>query len=336
MRPRTRRRILFAGAVALLMTANAAAYVPSAQPPQQLPPEPATAAPGLGREPQSARDFERLVVKLDARERHLEKELAVLGPQIELVKKRTMARGRRYYRLMRAGFLPVGGGFDEMVDHATRVERLRAALKRDMTLDKRLRERRKTARVELRRVRAERAPLLLHREAMLRAKSVMQQADDRRAAYQRTFGTTGPSLDGHTAVYGASTAPISRDPLARFASMRGRLSFPLTGRAEVLPGRRGGPLWLKAHRNAAVRAVYPGRVAFAGQDQHGLTIVLDHGQHYYTVYGNLGRVDVRRGDAVVERSRLGWVLAGARQTSALYFELRHGNTVLDAAPWLGL
>lgn len=317
------------------LAANAAAFVPQA--PVATPPEPSPAGHAAPYTPHSAKDFERLLAKLDARERYLEREVVELGPGIEIVRKRMTARGRRYYRLVRAGFLPIGGGFEQMVDHATLVERLRAALKRDLSLSLQLRTRLKTARSELRRVRAERAPLLLHREAMRRAQSVMQEADDRQAAYHRTFGAAGPSLDGHTAVYGSSRLSTSPDDaIGRFSSTKGRLSFPLSGRAEVLDKDSDPGLWFKARSGARVRSVYPGRVLFAGQARHGLTVVVDQGNGYSALYGNLHRLDVQRGDYVAAQGNVGRLHNGLRKAAALYFELRKGEHVLDTAVWMGL
>jgi len=321
--------------LAILVTGTAGAYVPTSTPAPIAPPAP---APAIGRpELDSERDFERMLARLDEQERRLVTEIKELGPQQKLVHRRMVARGRHYYRLVRAGLLPVGGGFDSLVDHATRVERLRSALLRDIGIKAKLEQRQAAAGKELRRIRAERAPLTLHREAMKRAKIAMQQAEERRAVFHRAFGSSTSSP--HLTVYGAGTGPLDSEPVARFAAMRGRLSFPVAGRAEVRAPRdtESGPgLWLLGSRDTAVRAVYPGRVGFAGHTEHGMTVVVDHGDRYFSLYGNLQRVDVKVGESLSERGRLGWVMRRARGAPQLYFELRRGQSVLNAAPWLGL
>ncbi len=331
-RPAERRakRVLIGLGAALLLAGTAGAYVPSAAP-QALP-----RAADPPREPDSARDFDRMLARLEAEERRLSGELDQLGPKLDTVQKRMVARGRQYYRLVRAGMLPVGGGFEGLVDHASRVERLRASLSRDIALERELRERQATDRKELRRVRAERAPLVVQREAMKVAEQAMQQADERRDAFDRAFG--GGNDPAHISVYGADTGPLPPDPGSRFAAMNGRLSFPLAGRAEVADKDIGvGPgMQLRASRDTAARAVYPGTVTFVGQRDFGTTVVLDHGDGYYSVYGNLQRLDVKEGDAVPERGRIGWVLRHGSHAPVLYFELRRGKQVMDAGPWLGL
>jgi septal ring factor EnvC (AmiA/AmiB activator) len=306
---------------ACLVTATATAYVPQKKSP---------AAPTA-----SERDFERMLKSLDAKQNKLEKEIEELGPRIALVEKRTIARGRAYYRMVRAGLLPVGGGFDALVDHAAAVERLRAALARDIELSRSLKRRLVNAKAELNKLKAERAPLTIQQQAMNRAKSVMKQADERREAFLRAFGQRSHSP--HVAIYGTDKGSASL--AARFSEMRGRLSMPLSGRSEILtPITPGDHLTLRiaASRDTAVRSVYPGRVAFVGKTHHGKTVVLDHGEGYFTVYGNLHHIEVKTEETVTERARLGWVLRFGDNRPTLLFEVRRGKKLLDASKWLGL
>ncbi len=321
MRRGHRSAILWLTGCGMFVAATATAYVPQKDP---------TPAPSHGEQ-----DFARLLRDLDARQAHLEKEIAELGPRIDVVHKRTIARGRAYYRMVRAGLLPVGGGFDALVDHAATVERLRAALSRDVELERKLKARLVDAKEELRKVRAERAPLTIQQEAMSRAKNVLQQADERRDAFMRAFGQ--PSTMPHVAIYGADAAPTAL--AARFSEMKGRLSLPLTGRSEILTPTTPGEhktLRIVASRDTAVRSVYPGKVVFVGNTHHGQTVVLDHGESYYTVYGNLHHVEVKQGEMVTERARLGWVLRFGSNKPTLLFEVRRNKELLEASQWLGL
>lgn len=320
---RHRSLALWAAACGVLVTASATAYVPQK--------EAATDAPASGGE----QDFERLLRDIDARQSKLEQEIEALGPRIEVVRMRSIARGRAYYRMVRAGLLPVGGGFDALVDHATAVERLRAALARDVELERDLKGRLASAKDELRKLRAERAPLTIQQEAMSRAKNVMQQADERREAFLRAFGER--SASPHVAIYGTDHGAASL--AARFSEMKGRLSLPLTGRSEVVTPTTPGEhrtLRIVASRDTAVRAIYPGKVAFVGKTHHGQTVVLDHGEGYFSVYGNLHHVEVRADEVVTERARLGWVLRFGSDKPTLLFEIRNGKELLDANHWLGL
>jgi septal ring factor EnvC (AmiA/AmiB activator) len=120
--------------------------------------------------------------------------------------------------------------------------------------------------------------------------------------------------------------------------MKGRLNFPLPGRFEVHASHRidGPGLELKAPRGTEVRAVYPGRIAFADlYADYGKTVIVDHGDQHYTVSANLDEVSVRVGDDVGTGTRLGSV-GDAGQGGLLYFEIRVGSENVDPAPWFGL
>jgi len=327
-------RLFIAFVVALLLTTTAGANMPSFS---DYRVSTAAPTPTPKAAPQTFLEFEQALVDLDAGERRTRAELAAVNKKLDLVRAHLIARGRAYFRAVRAGLLPVGGGFDGVVDHATRMERLRTALKRDIALRKHLEVRRTALLKKMEGIGGERAPLMAHREAMKRAESAMQQADERRAAFDRAFGHS--ELPPHMAIYGG-TGPIDGSSSTGIEDARGRLSFPLAGRAEVLHAPESQAtlrgLQLVASRDTAVRGVYAGRVAFAGPTEHGLTIVLDHGDNHFSLYGGLQRAEVKVGDAIAERARLGWVLRHGARPPRLYFELRRGNDLIDANAWLGL
>ena len=57
-----------------------------------------------------------------------------------------------------------------------------------------------------------------------------------------------------------------------------------------------------------VHAVFAGRVAFADRyDPFGQIVILDHGDHYYTLMGDLSSIDVRVGDDLSAGAKVGTV-----------------------------
>jgi septal ring factor EnvC (AmiA/AmiB activator) len=85
-----------------------------------------------------------------------------------------------------------------------------------------------------------------------------------------------------------------------------------------------------------VRAVFGGRVAFADRyGAYGRLVILDHGDHYYSVSGNLATVDVKVGDEIGAGERLGTV-GDEGHGAMLYFEVRRGTETIAAGPWLGI
>lgn len=291
--------------------------------------------------PQEENELDRLLSRLTEAEKALHAERERLGPSMEVVKRRMLARARAHVKQLRAGSLPAGGGFDALVDYAAQVERTRRALDRDREAEAALKRRLEEIEVELAKIRVMRAPLDVQREAMVRARMALQQADERRAAFARAFESSVRPPD-YMAIYGADSGPSdSSGRSAGFAAMKGRLPLPVSGRAEarrVMRRGAGGPgLELQALAGATARSVAAGRVAFADvYDDYGLTVILDHGDSFYSVYGGLQRIDVRVGDNAPEGARIGAIGGSGALPAILYFEIRHRADTIDPGPWLGL
>ncbi len=281
--------------------------------------------------------LDRKVADLDAEERETKREITELGPKLADVHARVVNRGRALYRLTRLGMLPLGGGFDALVTHAMRVERARRSLHGELSSERSLRSRGADLARTLERVAHDKIALTAQRSAMDAARVRGEEDSRRREAFERAFesGTTGSE---YVAIYGGSG---SSDPVAigGFSGSRGRLLFPVLGRAEVRPAKRDGDgsgLEIRAPLGATVRAVFAGRVAFADRyGSYGRIVILDHGERYYTVSGNLASVDVRIGDEVSAGERIGSV-GDEGQGPLLYFELRHGSQTIPAGAWLGV
>lgn len=284
----------------------------------------------------SVSDFERILMRIDDEQKALEMELVSIDPRLETVRKRMLARGRAYYRHVHAGLLPVGEGFDALVDHAAKVERVRRALERDIALEADLIKRKETIRTRLERLAAERAPLDVQREAMIRAKRALDAEEERRAAFARAFETS--ARPDYVAIYGAETGPRDGDTKLDFAKQKGRLHFPVAGRAEARKSERHGVKGIEfvTPMSAPVRSVAAGHVVFADRyDAYGLTVIVDHGDRYYSVYANLGGTDARVGDALGAGVRLGTSGATGKDDT-VYFEIRRGSNPEDPGPWLGM
>ena len=291
----------------------------------------ATAASALGA------DVERELATLERREAETRQELDGLSRDSEVLRARTLARGRAYARLARAGLLPVGGGFEAFVEHAARLERLHRSLARDLELEKQTFARRSALSKQLAGITGRRGPLEAQQRAFAAAQTALLAASDRDQAFERAF--MGSAFDDHTAVYGAPPSTLS-GASSGFASLRGNLPFPLAGRSEIRSARRAssnGPgLTMRAPAGSAVRAVFPARVAFADSyADYGRTVILDHGGGYYTVSANLGEIEVKVGDDVKGGARIA-TLGGGSTGSTLYFEVRIGQETADPAEWFGI
>lgn len=291
----------------------------------------------------NAADVEARLDRISREIASTDAEIERARAQTELVRKRMLARGRAWYKLTHVGMLPLGTGFDSLVAHTTRAERLRRSVERDVNESTDLDRKRLALLERKQKLVARKVPLEIQQKAMAQARAVLLEASDRDRAFERAFSNSSGA--DYTAVYGASPVkgPAGPDDGLRasldsgFRSMKGRLPFPLAGRAEVRqvnrPGAGGPGVEMRAPSNSAVRAVFAGRVAFSDEyANYGRVVILDHGDHYFSVSGNLGAIDVKVGDDLAAGNRIGTVGAGG----LLYFELRHAADTLDPGPWFGI
>jgi murein hydrolase activator len=252
---------------------------------------------------------------------------------------RQLARGRAYYKQLRAGLLPAGGGFDELVDHAARVERTHLSLTRDLETSHQLRRRMEEIELRLHAIESDLAPLEAQKKAWDSAKNYQRQADDRRAAFDKAFGAS--SLPDAVTVYGRELGPEDATPGGTgFVSLHGTLPLPMAGRTQVhvVEGSSGPGTAVELHglAGSTARAVAAGRVVFVERDEwNRLAVILDHGARYFTVYSNLRESGVKSGETVQTGAALGPVLE-QKGESVLVFELRQEGRAVPATPWFGL
>jgi septal ring factor EnvC (AmiA/AmiB activator) len=186
-------------------------------------------------------------------------------------------------------------------------------------------------------LRERRAPLEIERSAAGRARDALLARAERERAFQLAFSSSAGSAD-HTAVYSPGTQLDLLE--SSFGSMMGKLPFPLPGRAEVervrLPHAEGPGLILLGAVGTPARAVFGGRVAYADDyPEYGRTVILDHGDDYFTVTAGLEKIDVRVGDDLPQSARLG-VSGTAGPVGKIYFEIRRKDETLSPGEWLGI
>jgi septal ring factor EnvC (AmiA/AmiB activator) len=126
----------------------------------------------------------------------------------------------------------------------------------------------------------------------------------------------------------------------------GKLDWPVEGTIVYHFGRdtlpsggiiRWNGVGIAAPVGTAVRAVEAGKVRLVGQfGTYGLTIVLEHGNGYYSVYSHLQSAAVKLGETVAKATTIGAVGGENSDYGAhLHFEIRGENQVaLDPTAWL--
>ncbi len=131
-----------------------------------------------------------------------------------------------------------------------------------------------------------------------------------------------------------SVAPDLGKSQTQSAATRARMSFPVQGTIirDYQKGKNDG-IDINATAGAPVKAASAGVVAAITEDTNGVPIiVIKHADNLLTVYSNVARVAVKKGDQVARNQKIAEI---RRQGStALHFEIRKGFDSVDPTPYL--
>jgi murein hydrolase activator len=179
-------------------------------------------------------------------------------------------------------------------------------------------------------------------EAVEARTALVTQIDERRDLNAQLAGELEAAQQKLTAaVTGLSSAPTAL-PLRPF---QGALDWPVAGRVNARFGRgstsrfgtaisRNG-IEVVAAAGAPVVAVHEGTVAYAAPfTGFGNLVILDHGNHAFTLYGYLSTIRVTKGASVQKGAKLGEVGTAPAGQPSLYFEVRIDGKPADPLQWL--
>ena len=129
----------------------------------------------------------------------------------------------------------------------------------------------------------------------------------------------------------------------RFAHQRGKLVFPveggkvLTSFGRTFDAQTGLYLFKKGveisvNQNQEVRSISSGQVAYVGElPTYGQVMIVDHGDHYYSLMSHLGDFTKK----VHDRVEAGEVIGKSDNSgNPLYFEIRSRNVAVNPLQWL--
>jgi len=300
----------------------------------------AHAQPGVRSTIHSDVEVARLLDEIEAstsKSERLGLELKGYDEKQQLAKVALRKRVRTLYRMTRAGRAPVGAGYRAIMQHVARVKRLKGIVEVHAK--------------DLRRLESHTGRL---KGELGQARSSLEHTRARLHTVQERGGVQAPRGGGFTELLAKRPQPdfggppqgsgyglrlVDEPADSGFSSLRGSLASPVSGEVRIVDASRAesdGPgLEFQAPSGTAVRSTAAGRVAFADNyGSYGQLVILDHQDGYYTVYGGLGGVEVRVGDDLSRRARIG-VIGNHGNTPALFFEVRKGTRTLSPRPWLG-
>jgi septal ring factor EnvC (AmiA/AmiB activator) len=275
------------------------------------------------------------------RQAQIDTEISGLADERQEAERRLHERARALYRIRRSGMLPVAGGFDSLMAHLARVQRLSRMVKSDLDTMEFLGQRGSALRTEKNELADALQEAQLALDAFEAKKEELEHSSRSASLFQDTLRGERQDAprENESVSYGRIRVSGDMDDLGDgFAQMRGQLALPVQGSMRIGESSREGAPGLEFYGRPGgpVRAAADGRVAFArNYGAYGLMVIIDHGSSFYTVYGGLGSTDVEVGDWVGMSTRIA-TLEGAGPDGILFFEVRRGTRPLDARSWLGL
>ena len=119
-------------------------------------------------------------------------------------------------------------------------------------------------------------------------------------------------------------------------TLKGKLSLPVQGKVLSLYKEKGqNGIEIKAPMRAEIRAVLSGKVLYADWFKgFGNIVIIDHGDHTFTVSGYCSELLKKPGEAVSEGEAIALVgSAGSLKGPCLYFEIRQHGKPQDPMEW---
>lgn len=131
-----------------------------------------------------------------------------------------------------------------------------------------------------------------------------------------------------------------------FADQKGALPPPLQGVITQKFGLMKGQehpytishkgVFISAAKGSPIKSIFEGTVSFVGEvPGFGTTLIVDHGDHFYSVYSHTQDVKVKRGDEISQAQILAQVGEPLQENiPGLYFEIRHFSEPYDPQQWM--
>jgi septal ring factor EnvC (AmiA/AmiB activator) len=166
-----------------------------------------------------------------------------------------------------------------------------------------------------------------------------QQARAAQQAAKAAEGRKGETVEKPARV--EKPLPPEELPDVKAQPYKGRCPLPVAGgvRSSFGTPRAGGLRWngivIAAPAGTAVRAIRPGRVAFADYLRgYGFLIIVDHGRGFMSLYGQNQSLQKKTGDEVGGNEVIATVGdTGGNDIDGLYFEIRVRGKPSDPANW---
>ncbi len=142
-----------------------------------------------------------------------------------------------------------------------------------------------------------------------------------------------------------TVVPDPEQPLQSFHTAKGLLNLPVLGKVKISSyfekrtGKHSKSLSngidIKTDQGEPIYAIYGGETIYADWFKgYGNVIIIDHGNHYCSVYAHLQELFKKKGDPVDVKEVIGTVGdTGSLMGPKLHFEIRHHGKSVDPLAW---
>ncbi|OGW34845.1 MAG: hypothetical protein A2010_01110 [Nitrospirae bacterium GWD2_57_9] len=292
----------------------------------------------------------------------IEKNHAHISRELSGVKQVYARRLRGLYKMKRNGYATTLLSFDEGGDSLRRIKYLSLIAQRDQAVMLKYRTTLDTLALRQAEIADKKAQLLDRRstietkkaelEARKRNKAVLlASVREEKVLYEQTLREleeSSANLWGMIRKAERERKPenAARPKTAHANPGKNGYPWPLNGEVLTRFGMQRHPQFktmvfrrgieIAAGDGEPVKAVSDGQVAFADWYKgYGKLMIIEHGPGFYTLYGNLSRLDLKKGDRVAGGQVIGLAGdTGSLKGSKLYFEMRRNGEALDPLPWL--
>lgn len=298
--------------------------------------------------------------------RHVEKSNADISRELDRLKQLYGRRVRALYKMSRNGYAAAMPVSDDQGDTLKRIKYLSMIAERDRVLIRDYGNSLNTLAVQQAEI-AEKKQAFVERqreigikktelEARKREKAVLlASVREEKGLYEQTlheleessaslWGMIRKAEQERKAAKAAQQPP--KQPVHSSGIDNSRLPWPLEGQVLTRFGTQRHPQFktmvfrrgieIAAREGEPVHAVSDGQVAYADWYKgYGKLMIIEHGAGFYTLYGNLSRLDLNKGDRVLRSQVIGLAGdTGSLKGSKLYFEIRRNGEAQDPLLWL--
>ncbi len=168
---------------------------------------------------------------------------------------------------------------------------------------------------------------------------LLKSIQNQKVVYQKVIG----ELEGRAKDLQALIHKLEREKsLLAYGKSRqefpkGKLMPPVQGKVISLFKERGqNGIEIKAPVGTEIRAVLPGKILYAAWFKgFGNVVIIDHGDHMFTIYGYASQLSKKEGDVISQGETIALVgSTGSLKGPCLYFEIRHQGKPQDPMKWV--